>query len=379
MKNNQDRFICEFLSATRVNALGTYVTEQSVQLKEMLFDEILNSVLKNISTELPIQLFLCDTYDLFSRVFSLQMKGQESVFYLLFDQHMEIVNRIFNAIYLSEVDSGHDVWRLAYELFMESSMVERNVLHSSYFGMNKLALGDYTSKKEWFSEENNFFSFVQSAFIMGHEIGHWICDVSKDARKATNLNLKDELSYTIQNISDMVYDIFRQYQIQFAGTEYFDLIQEAAASINEKIIEECTADAVAISSVLQYIEHFDDEDLAQMGFGDRDVRSVALEAMLILFMNLQILAMQKMTVSSESFEIQSSIRFAFFRNYIYIYYEDMSSEFKRLLENTVLRYEERITNLILESFSALEERTINLDNKLTSWNIAIDMSVFMEL
>lgn len=379
MKNNQDRFISEFLSATRVDALGTYTTERSVQLKEMLFDEILNSVLKNISTELPLQLFLCDTYDLFSRVFSLQMKSQESVFYLLFDQHMEIVNRIFNAIYLSEVDSGHDVWRLAYELFMESSIVERNVLHSSYFGMNKLALGDYTSKKEWFSEENNFFSFVQSAFIMGHEIGHWICDVNKDACKASNLNLKDELSYTIQNISDMVYDIFRQYQIQFAGTEYFDLIQEVAASINEKIIEECTADAVAISSVLQYIEHFDDEDLAQMGFGDRDVRSAALEAMLILFMNLQILAMQKMTVSSESFEIQSSIRLAFFRNYIYIYYEDMSSEFKRLLENTVLRYEERITNLILESFSALEERIINLDNKLTSWNIALDMSVFMEL
>ena len=313
MKNNQDRFIYEFLCATRVDALGTYTTERSVQLKEMLFDEILNSVLKNINMELPVRLFLCDTYDLFSRVFSLQMEGQKSTFYLLFDQHMEIINRIFNAIYLSEDDSGHDVWRLAYELFMESAMVEKNGLHSSYFGMNKLALGDYTCKEEWFSEENNFFSLVQSAFIMGHEIGHWICGVSKDESKAANLNLKDKLSDTIQNIGDMVYDIFMQYRIQFTDTEYFELILEASDSINEKIIEECTADAIAISTVLQFIEHFENENLDQMGFGNRDPKAVALEAMLILFMNLQILAMQKMTVSPESFELQSSIRLAFFR------------------------------------------------------------------
>ena len=379
MKNSQDEFICEFLSATRLDALGTYRSDESVQLKEALFDEILNSVLTNINIEQPLRLYLCDTYDLFSRVFPIQMKGQEAVFYLLFDQHIEIINRIFNAIYLSEDDSGHDVWRLAYELFMESSMIERNCLHSSYFGMNKLALGDYTSKKAWFSEENNFFSFVQSAFIMGHEIGHWICDVSRDEHKAANLNLKDKLSYTIQNISDMVFDIFRQYRIQFIGKEYFELIQEAADSINEKIIEECTADAIAISAVLQYIEHFDDEDLAQMGFDSKDPQSVALEATLILFMNLQILAMQKMTVSPKSFEIQSSIRLAFFRNYIYSYYEEMGSAFNSLLENTVLRYEERITNFILESFSALEERATNLDNKLNSWNTIIDTRMFMEL
>lgn len=157
------------------------------------------------------------------------------------------------------------------------------------------------------------------------------------------------------------------------------MIQEASASINDKIIEECAADAIAISAVLQYIESFDDEDLAQMGFGNRDLQSAALEAMLILFMNLQILAMQKMTVSPESFEIQSSIRLAFFRNYIYIHYEDMGSEFNRLLENTALRYEERITNLILESFSELEERATNLDNKLTGWNTAIDTRMLMEL
>lgn len=203
--------------------------------------------------------------------------------------------------------------------------------------------------------------------------------MDKDERKAVNLNLKDKLSYTIQNISDMVYDIFRQYQTQFAGKDYFELIQEASASINDKIIEECAADAIAISAVLQYIESFDDEDLAQMGFGNRDLQSAALEAMLILFMNLQILAMQKMTVSPESFEIQSSIRLAFFRNYIYIHYEDMGSEFNRLLENTALRYEERITNLILESFSELEERATNLDNKLTGWNTAIDTRMLMEL
>ena len=113
MKNSQDEFIRGFLAATRLDALGTYISEQSVQLKKMLFDEILNSVLTNINIALPLRLYLCDTYDLFSRVFPVQMKGQGAVFYLLFDQHMEIINRIFNAIYLSEDDSGHDVWRLA--------------------------------------------------------------------------------------------------------------------------------------------------------------------------------------------------------------------------------------------------------------------------
>lgn len=44
-----------------------------------------------------------------------------------------------------------------------------------------------------------------------------------------------------------------------------------------------------------------------------------------------------------------------------------------------MAYEERITNLILESFSELEERATNLDNKLTGWNTAIDTRMLMEL
>ena len=376
-----NEFIYEYLNATRYNALGTYSTDAAIHLEQEIFDGVLYSALKDVFQDLHLTLCQCDTYNLYSEILPIQVKDSEMEYYLVYDRHMTIINRIFNAIYLQEEDAtGHDVWKLAYELFMESTILDDNHMCSTYFGMNKLALGDYESKELWFKEEDNFMCYVQMAYVMGHEIGHWVYSISNDEKGSKNLNLKDELSFTFQNIKDMVVEIFREFLETFKDKEYYQLILEGNKAINDRIIEECFADAFAISVVLKLVNEFDDEDLSQLGFGDRDPDSVTLEAMLVLFLNLQILAMHKMTVSSESFEIQTTIRLSFFRQYVQYYYEDMEDEFKNLLNVTVQRYEKKITNVILEAFSELEDRADLLEEKLSEWDSKeLDVSLFMEL
>lgn len=76
------------------------------------------------------------------------------------------------------------------------------------------------------------------------------------------------------------------------------------------------------------------------------------------------LAIHHMTVSDESFEKATSIRLAFFRNYTELYFENEEKTYSEMLEGVVFRYESRITNLILECFSELEDRRENIYNAI---------------
>lgn len=299
--------------------------------------------------------------------------------YLVLDQHMDALNRIFNAIFLSENDSGHDVWKLAYELFMEERMVSRDNLLSAYFGMNKLALGDYDCQKELFSKENNFLVYVQMAYIIGHEIGHWIQAVADTDKGAERLNLKDNVFYTRENILAILQDIYAAYEKQFQDKDYHKLIMEQKELLKGSIVEECTADAIALAAVFALIDRMTDAELESLGFDDEDSQLVALRAILIVMLNIQILAMARMTMSLDSYENEVSIRISFLRNYVYQYFEDIPDELNRELETVIQRYEHRITNVLLEAFSELEERMDELHERIDAGAVRVKLDELMEL
>lgn len=101
---------------------------------------------------------------------------------------------------------------------------------------------------------------------------------------------------------------------------------------------------------------------------------LAGQALLLEIMNLQLLAMQHMTVSEESFESSVSIRLGFFRNYVGLYFEQVEKLFEEMIQNTVVRYENRITNLMIECFNELEKRADNIYDGLIDIDGLINMS-----
>lgn len=96
-------------------------------------------------------------------------------------------------------------------------------------------------------------------------------------------------------------------------------------------------------------------------------------------MNLQLLAMQHMTVSEKSFESSVAIRLGFFRNYVGLYYEHNEKSFEEMIQTTAVRYENRITNLMIESFNELEKRAKNICADLIDTDGLINMGKILGL
>ena len=125
---------------------------------------------------------------------------------------------------------------------------------------------------------------------------------------------------------------------------------------NDGILEECFADAIAYAMTFTYVQTKHPNDQRKLVF--------AGQALFLEMMNLQLLAMQHMAVAEESFEVSTSVRLGFLRNYAYLYFEESKEQFDCMLEKTVLRYEERITNPMLECFAELERRADNIYHAL---------------
>ena len=99
-------------------------------------------------------------------------------------------------------------------------------------------------------------------------------------------------------------------------------------------------------------------------YGTKEARILAVKSLYILMMSMQILAISYMTFNNDSFENSTSIRIAFLRQYLVQYYEDMEKEYYDIIEEIVERFENRITNIILESFNELEERAMNIEETI---------------
>lgn len=146
---------------------------------------------------------------------------------------------------------------------------------------------------------------------------------------------------------------------KFKSKEYVELIREQRYLVNEnnEILEECFADAIAYALTFSYVSENYPNSLNR--------KLLAGKALFLEMMNLQLLAMQHMYVTEKSFEASTSIRIGFLRNYAGLYFEGNEKEFNKMLEKTVVRYEERITNIMLECFSELENRGDNIYDALT--------------
>lgn len=365
---NIDEMVMKFVKNSRKSVYNK-ISECEQKRLETLFDDCLCSVVKNLEHELLPTFIICKTFNKYSKILPVKRHQGKYKYYLLFDCYMNGINRVFDSIYLGESDSGHDVWKLAYELYAEEALINKDEILLPYYGLNNVALGPYDVD----NEKNNILSFImdiQERYIIGHELGHWVYKILGDptAKDLINIIFHDNKDILIDEIKEILRETYSAYRQIFQKKEYIKLIDEQASIINEssEILEECFADAIAYAMIFAYIK--------EKHPIDREKQLLAGQALLLEMMTLQLLAMQHKAFSEESFESSTSIRLAFLRNYVGLYYEDDEMAFNCILEKTVIRYEERITNIMIECFSELENRADYIYNALIDSENTLDVT-----
>ncbi len=364
---NIDENVMEFVKYSRYRTYADELSETEQTRLKALFDDCVSSIIKEYVEEFMPSFIICDTYNKHSTVLPVRIYQNDYKYYILYDCHLNQINRLLDALYLDNNDSAHDIWKLSYELFAEDALLEENEILVSYYGLNKVALGPFeVNVKE--QTDLDFILDIQDRYVIGHELGHWIYKVSenKNAEGTFNISLDAEWLQFLENIKMLLCDLYEEYGEKFQSEEYIELIHEQRYLVNENngILEECFADAVAYAMTFSYVALKYSDDLKQ--------KLLAGKALFLEMMNLQLLAMQHMYVSEESFEAATSIRVGFLRNYARLYFEGNERLFDNMLEETVVRYEERITNIILECFSELEDRGDNIYDALIDTDGLLD-------
>lgn len=354
-----DDMVIKFIEITRYSAYTNELSESEQTRLKVLFDDCLFAILKEYDEEFMPSLIICNTYNKYSMVMPVKKRENNYKYYILYDCYLNHINRLIDALYLDDNDSAHDIWKLTYELYAEDALLEGNEILVSYYGLNKVALGAFNVKvKEQI--DLDFILDIQERYVFGHELGHWIYKVAKNRESASvfNISFDEEWEQFLENIRIILCELYEEYESKFKSEEYVELIREQKCLVNEnnEIFQECFADAIAYAIIFSYID--------KICSGDFNRRLLAGKALFLEMMNLQLLAMQHMYVSKESFEASTSIRLGFLRNYVRLYFEENEKLFDEMLEETVTRYEERITDIMLECFSELEDRGDNIYDAL---------------
>lgn len=363
---SEDEFVLKFLHNQRTFTSSELNASVDATPIEQLFDDILNSVIKTYDKKSLPKLIICRTLDKYSCVLPIKSNKNKYSYYIVYDQYLNEINRLFNALFMNEQDIGHDLWKFSYELFAEEAILSKQELLATYYGLNKIALGSFDVNINEFST-NGFICDIQQKYILAHEIGHWVYILSKQNNEIEMLNISGDLSWLFEEIKDMLNSIYEQYSHAFKNEDYSFFIEEQSEIIHDKegIIEECIADAIAFAYIFAYIsEEFSDEP---------EIKLLTAQSLFLQMMNLQLLAMHHMTVSEETFENSTSIRISFFRNYIGLYFEDDINSFEEMIEQTVIRYEDRITDPMLECFHVLEDRGYQINMELIDTNEDINL------
>lgn len=347
-------FIFEFIKNTRISVEPKSDISKRRDIREKFIDIIEACVKECDCEDVYPSLIMCETYNKYSQLLNVRMwKNQKHKYYVLYDCHLEEILKRFVIITLSIDDSGHDVWKLAYELFGEEMLLNQNELFHFYYKLNETALGAYQLEIDSTWEELLIYE-IQNSYVLAHEIGHWLYSISQKDNKTDYINISENVESVINYTKALLLDIYDSLEKQFKEKDYHLLIEEQKKIVRENdcIIEECFADAIAYSYVMAYVNTEYDTD---------EARLVAVKSLFILMMTMQILAMSHMTFNKESFENSTSIRIVFLRNYLEQYYEDINGEFLQTVNEITERFENRISNIILESFAELEERVVNLE------------------
>ena len=358
-----DTMILEFIRHSRhciPNSDPSASIEASVK---NLYLDCLDSIVNNQAEAYIPSLILTNTYDKYSTLMPIRVGKNQQKYYLLYDVHLKEILRLFNALFFDEEDPGHDLWMLSYELFAEDALLENEEILLSYYGLNKVALGPFEVTDRYQSDWD-FFLEIQERYIIGHELGHWLFKLSDDVNLVGNISVP--ISEMMNEIQLMLAEIYTAYEQLFQSQDYVELIHEQKniLSENNTIHEECFADAIAYAITFFHVQF--------QYPGDSEKMLMTGQALFLEMMHLQLLAMQHMTTSDESFESSISIRLSFFRNYASLYFEDNKDIFDRMLDASVIRYEERITNPMLECFAELEHRADQIYDTLTGKDGLLD-------
>ncbi len=371
---NIDDMVLKFVEISRTCNREDSLSETEYNKIKLLYNSCLSSIVKDFDSEFIPSLVICNTYNKYSTVLPVKLKQHKYKYYILYDHYLNEISRLFNAIYFDSNDAGHDIWKLSYELFAEDALLEKDYALLSYYGLNKIALGPFEINFE--SQKNlDFISDIQEHYIIGHELGHWIYKALNNTGNDNlfNINFDENWIALLKDIQDILCELYTVYEKKFKDKDYVELIHEQRSIINENsaILEECFADAIAYAIIFRYIQvEYNNE---------KNKKLMAGQALFLEIMNLQLLAMQHMTVSEESFESSVSIRLGLFRNYVGLYFEHNEKLFEDMIQNTVMRYENRITNLMLECFNELEKRADNIYDGLIDTDGLLDMSKVLGL
>lgn len=350
-----DSMVLAFIGNTRRSIpYGDLSAPEEARVKK-LYEECLNFVVNNQSEAYIPTFVLCNTYDKYSSLLPIRIRKNYYKYYLLYDVHLKEILRLFNALYFDDDNPGHDIWKLSYELFAEDALLEDDEILLAYYGLNKVALGHF-EVTDRYQADWDFFLDIQEQYIIGHELGHWLFKISSDLEVNGNISLP--LPDMMDEIKLLLSEIYAAYEHTFQNQDYVELIREqkSIVSKNSTILEECFADAIAYAITFSYVQ--------SRYPGNQEQMLLAGQALFLEMMHLQLLAMQHMTTSEESFESATSIRLGFFRNYAHLFFEDTKEMFDRMVEETVIRYEERITEPMLECFAELEDRANNIYDSL---------------
>ncbi|ANU55355.1 hypothetical protein I5Q82_02860 [Acutalibacter muris] len=371
---NIDDVVLEFIRNARYSVHTNNLSETEEARLKALFDDCLSLVANHHNKALIPTFILCDTYNKYSAVLPVRFKRNEYKYYLLYDIHLNRINRLLNAIYFSDQDSGHDIWKLSYQLFAEDSLLEEDEVLLSYFGLNKAALGSFEIAENS-QADLNFILDIQERYIIGHELGHWIYKVlaNTDISSIANIGFCEDPYMLLTDIKELLSELYKAYEKLFEKKEYVKLIHEQKELVlkNDGILGECFADAVAYAIVFAYV---------QIKYPNNKERLLlAGQSLFLEMMNLHLLAMQHMAVVEESFESSTSVRLGFLRNYAHLYFEENGELFNSMLEETVLRYEERITNPMLECFAELEQRADNIHSALKDVDGQLNMGFILDV
>lgn len=369
-----DKDVLDFVKYSRCSTNASELSEIEQRRLKGLFDDCLSAIIKEYVEEFMPAFIICDTYNKYSTVLPVRRYQNEYKYYILYDCHFVQINRLLDALYLDNNDCGHDIWKLAYELYAEDALLEKNDILVTYYGLNKVALGSFEVNFEN-QADLDFIVDIQERYIIGHELGHWIYKVSenKSDKNIFNISLDEEWFQFLENIKKILCEIYEEYEKKFQSEEYLKIIQEQRCLVNGNnvILEECFADAVAYAMTFAYVVLSYSNDINR--------KLLAGKALFLEMMNLQLLAMQHMYVSKESFEASTSIRVGFLRNYARLYFDGNEGLFDNMLEHTVVRYEERITNIMLECFSELEDRGDNIYDALSDEDGLLNLDKLMGL
>lgn len=371
---NIDEYVMEFVENARYIIPDEILSESEQNRLKIIFDDCMYSILKEYKKEFMPVFIICNTYNKYSTILPVRLSRNQYKYYLLYDRHLSRINGILNALYFDENDSAHDIWKLSYELFAEDSLLNNKDVLTVYYGLNKAALGSFEVNEKG-QIHLEFFKEIQERYVIGHELGHWIYKISGDenAKDIIHLTFDEDWLAFLDNIKLLLCELYEEYGKRFQEKEYTELIHEQSMLVNKNdtILEECFADAVAYAMTFSYVQEKYPDDLKK--------RLLAAQALFLVMMNLQLLAMQQMAISEESFESSTSIRIGFLRNYAGLYFEGDEKIFETVLVNTVERYETRITNPMLECFSVLEDRADNIHAVLADTDGLLDINKIVGL